>query len=79
MFEGDKTSIASFLVAARGLRYLDFHHVDTRPLPFNSRVRVADSRVGLHEVQDMKTLIQALEAMALKEWFRAEMGMDKGG
>ncbi|KAJ6577380.1 hypothetical protein B0H19DRAFT_1119568 [Mycena capillaripes] len=73
VFQGKKDSITAFLEGARSLRYLDFHHVATRPLP--SEVHIAGTKPGLREVEDMKTLIQTLEAIGLKEWFRTEIGM----
>ncbi|KAJ7183166.1 hypothetical protein C8R46DRAFT_509922 [Mycena filopes] len=76
VFEGEKTCIAAFLEGARSLRYLDFHHVSTRVLPPDPEVHIAGtSKAGLREVPDMKTLIQALEAVGLKDWFRTEMRM----
>ncbi|KAJ6468430.1 hypothetical protein C8R45DRAFT_1018733 [Mycena sanguinolenta] len=75
VIEGKKDSIVDFLAGARSLRYLDFHHVATRLLPSEPGQRIAGAKPGLHEVEDMKTLITVLEAIGMKEWFRAEMGM----
>ncbi|KAJ7242795.1 hypothetical protein B0H12DRAFT_1023569, partial [Mycena haematopus] len=75
VFEGKKDSIVAFLTAIRSLRYLDFRHVATRNLPAEPEMHIAGSKPGLHEVEDMKTLIKALDAIGLKEWFRAEMRM----
>ncbi|KAJ6496454.1 hypothetical protein C8R47DRAFT_973437 [Mycena vitilis] len=75
VFEGKKESISAFLEGARSLRYLDFHHVATRPLPSEPEAHITGTKPGLREVDDMKTLIQALDAIELKEWFRSEMGM----
>lgn len=61
-----------------GLRYLDFHHVDTQPFPISAPIRLAESRIGLREVSDMKALIDALDTLSLKSWFRTQMGMEKG-
>ena len=41
-------------------------------------MRIADARPGLHEVEDMNALIQAIDKLSLRPWFRAQMGMDKG-
>ncbi|KAJ7116406.1 hypothetical protein C8R44DRAFT_207706 [Mycena epipterygia] len=79
VFEGKKDAIADFLEGARSLRYLDFHHVATRPLPSQSEVRIAGRKQGLREVEDMKSLIQALENIGMKDWFRTEMGMSGPG
>lgn len=59
-----------------GLRYLEFHHVDTVLL--DATLRIADARPGLREVEDMNTLIKAIDKLSLKPWFRTQMGMDKG-
>ncbi|KAF8207153.1 hypothetical protein K438DRAFT_1576492 [Mycena galopus ATCC 62051] len=75
VFEGKKDNIVDFLEGARSLRYLDFHHVATRILPFEPEMHIAGTKPGLREVEDMKTLIKALEAIGMREWFRAEMGM----
>lgn len=77
MFEGKKDRIADFLEGARSLRYLDFHHVATQPL--EPDVHIAGTKPGLREVEDMKTLIQALESIGMKDWFRREMGMSGPG
>ncbi|PFH53120.1 hypothetical protein AMATHDRAFT_138207 [Amanita thiersii Skay4041] len=76
VFDGKKDCIKAFLENARSLRYLDFHHVHT--IPLNTELRIAGSQVGLCEVQDMTALIQALDRLDLKHWFRVQMGMDKG-
>jgi hypothetical protein len=60
-----------------GLRYLEFHHVDTVPLPVNTNHRLADGRIGLREVKDMSELVDALRGISMKEWFRQNMGMSK--
>ena len=59
-----------------GLRYLDFHHVDTKPLLIssNNKIRLADSKPGLHEVENMNELVKALDAIGEKGWFRQQMG-----
>lgn len=64
-------------VAYTVLRYLDFHHVDTQPISADVHGRLAQSKTGLHEVSDMKALIEALDMIALKSWFRIQMGMEK--
>ncbi|KAJ7746648.1 hypothetical protein B0H16DRAFT_1320986 [Mycena metata] len=74
VFEGRKDCITAFLEGARSLRYLDFHHVATRPV--EPEVHLAGtSKLGLREVEDTKSLIQALDVLGLKEWFRIEMRM----
>jgi len=78
VFDGDKEAIRTFLSNTRSLRYLDFHHVDTVPLPQQITHRVAGARIGLHEVKDMAELVQSLEDISMKEWFRLNMGMAKG-
>lgn len=62
-----------------GLRYLDFHHLDTKPLSINSnnKIRLADSKPGIHEVENMNELVKALDAIGEKEWFRQQMGMKR--
>jgi len=60
-----------------GLRYLDFHHVDTQPFPSGTRLRLAQAKIGLHEITDMRTLVDSLDQIGLKFWFRKEMGMAK--
>jgi len=57
---------------------LDFHHVDTVSLPQETKLRIADGRTGLQEVEDMAELIESLDAISMKEWFRQHMGMAKG-
>ncbi|RDB25945.1 hypothetical protein Hypma_006846 [Hypsizygus marmoreus] len=78
VFEGKKHAISSFLEAAKALRYLDFHHVDTQPLAPESQGHLAQAKIGLREVPDMKALIDELEKIGLKSWFRIHMGMEKG-
>ncbi|KIM40013.1 hypothetical protein M413DRAFT_190108 [Hebeloma cylindrosporum] len=78
VFDGERECIRTFLESARGLRYLDFHHVDTKPFPNAGSGRVADAKNGLREVSDMKELIRALDIVGEKEWFRRKMGMIKG-
>ncbi|KAF8223115.1 hypothetical protein L208DRAFT_1412396 [Tricholoma matsutake] len=77
VFEGEKESISTFLAGARGLHYLDFHHVDTQPFPSGVHLRLAESKIGLHEVVDMRALVNALDQIGLKSWFRKQMGMAK--
>ncbi|KAF8798947.1 hypothetical protein BYT27DRAFT_6884819 [Phlegmacium glaucopus] len=79
VFEGEQTAIKSFLENAKGLRYLDFHHLDTKPLSINSNnnVRLADSKLGLHEVENMNELVEALDTIGEKQWFRQQMGMTR--
>ncbi|KAJ3557495.1 hypothetical protein NP233_g11728 [Leucocoprinus birnbaumii] len=78
VFDGDKEAIRTFLSNARSLRYLDFHHVDTVTVPSQTTQRLANGRVGLREVNDMAELVQRLDEMSMKEWFRQNMGMAKG-
>ncbi|KAJ6570183.1 hypothetical protein DFH09DRAFT_917360 [Mycena vulgaris] len=78
VFEGKKDCITDFLEGARSLRYLDFHHVATRPLASEMHL-AGTTKPGLREVEDMKTLIQALDAIGMKDWFRLEMGMSGPG
>ncbi|KAG5645531.1 hypothetical protein DXG03_005806 [Asterophora parasitica] len=61
-----------------GLRYLQFQHVDTQPLESDTLGSLLQSKVGLHEVIDMRALVDALDAIGLKTWFRTQMEMDKG-
>jgi len=79
VFEGEQTAIKSFLENAKGLRYLDFHHLDTKPFIINSnnKIRLADSKPGLHEVENMNELVKALDAIGEKEWFKQQMGMKR--
>ncbi|KAL1741916.1 hypothetical protein HDZ31DRAFT_44415, partial [Schizophyllum fasciatum] len=77
VFRGTKYTISTFLENARALRYLDFHHVDTRPLSEVSNGFAGKMDYGLVEVEDMKALIHCLEKHGLKEWFRSEMGMSR--
>ncbi|KAJ7650684.1 hypothetical protein FB45DRAFT_23683 [Roridomyces roridus] len=73
VFQGKKECITAFLEGARSLRYLDFHHVATRPL--EEHQHFAGPKPGLREVDDMGSVIEALDAIGLKDWFRYEMGM----
>jgi hypothetical protein len=59
------------------LRYLDFHLVDTQPFPSDIHLRLTPSKFGLHEVVGMKALVDALDQIGLKPWFRKQMGMSK--
>ncbi|KAF5359291.1 hypothetical protein D9756_003323 [Leucocoprinus leucothites] len=78
VFDGEKQAIRSFLSNARSLRYLDFHHVDTVPIPLHISQRIANGRPGLHEASDMAELVERLDELLMKEWFRQNMGMTKG-
>jgi hypothetical protein len=57
-----------------GLRYLNFHHVDTQPYTSGTQ-HLAESKIGLHEVAGMRELVSALDLIGLKSWFRKQMGM----
>lgn len=61
-----------------GLRYLDFHHVDTKPVSGKGDLRLADGKYGLEELASTSELISKLDVMGEKEWFRKQMGMQKG-
>lgn len=74
VFDGQPQSIKDFLSHARGLRYLDFHHVATRHA-VEMEKRVADAEPGLHEVETMSDLVKAMERVSLKSWFRESLGM----
>ncbi|EFI27932.1 hypothetical protein CC1G_14423 [Coprinopsis cinerea okayama7 len=74
VFDGSQSSVKTFLANARGLRYLEYHHVDTTSLPDKSK-RVADGAPGLHEVEHVNTLVKAMDKVALKQWFRDNLGM----
>ncbi|KAF9485190.1 hypothetical protein BDN70DRAFT_678981 [Pholiota conissans] len=79
VFDGPQSSIKEFLEHARGLRYLDFHHVDTKPLNGGpTTTRLADGRVGLEEVKDTSELLRKLDGVGEREWFRRQIGMQKG-
>ncbi|KAG6850698.1 hypothetical protein H0H93_009856 [Arthromyces matolae] len=78
VFEGTRDSISTFLENVKGLRYLQFQHVDTKPMELHAQGRLAESKLGLIEVEDMRSLIEALDALDLKVWFRTAMMMDKG-
>ena len=67
-----------FWYFCKGLRYLNFHHVDTKLFPAAAG-RVADAEIGLQEVSDMKELIRVLDIVGEKEWFKRKMGMTQGG
>ncbi|KAK7032857.1 hypothetical protein R3P38DRAFT_2919321 [Favolaschia claudopus] len=75
VFEGKKDDISTFLQGVRSLRYLDFHHVATTPLSSELAGHVGGAKPGLREVEDMNTVIKALEELGMKEWFRSELGM----
>ncbi|KAL1680246.1 hypothetical protein EV122DRAFT_208284 [Schizophyllum commune] len=75
VFRGTKFTVSTFLENARALRYLDFHNVDTQPLPPPSSGFAEKMDYGLEEVADMKELIRRLDEHGLKDWFRREMGM----
>jgi len=79
VFEGEQIAVKAFLASAKGLRYLDFHHLDTKPLSINSnkKIRLADSKPGLHEVENMNEVVKALDAIGEKQWFREQMGMTR--
>ncbi|KII92927.1 hypothetical protein PLICRDRAFT_85735, partial [Plicaturopsis crispa FD-325 SS-3] len=72
--EAERESLSYFLEDARDLRYLEFHHVDTQPISPSSG-RVAGAKIGLREVANMREMVQALDAIGRKAWFRMEMGM----
>ncbi|KAF7312112.1 hypothetical protein MIND_00223500 [Mycena indigotica] len=75
--QGTKSAISAFLEAlVAGLRYLDFHHIATRPLNADVNLMI-NLKSGLVEVNRVKDLVQALESIGLKEWFRTEMHMGK--
>ncbi|KAF5327185.1 hypothetical protein D9619_004399 [Psilocybe cf. subviscida] len=76
VFDGERESIKVFLEHARGLRYLDFHHLDTKPLALG---RVADAKSGLQEVHSTSELVNRLESVREKDWFRVQMRMAKEG
>ncbi|KAJ7056615.1 hypothetical protein C8F01DRAFT_992749 [Mycena amicta] len=71
VFQGTQDAISNFLQGARSLRYLDFHHVSTRPCEPGPLT----SKPGLREVYEMRDLVQTLEEMGLKHWFLAELRM----
>ncbi|KAF7327447.1 hypothetical protein MKEN_00322800 [Mycena kentingensis (nom. inval.)] len=70
-------SINTFLHGVRSLRYLDFHHVATRPLSNPDASVFTGTKPGLREVNEMKELLQVLEVIGadFKQWFRSELGM----
>ncbi|KAF9048690.1 hypothetical protein BJ165DRAFT_1461759 [Panaeolus papilionaceus] len=76
VFDGTESSIKKFLQDARGLRYLDFHHVDTKSYGA-SKSRIIDGTPGLREVESMADIIDTLDKIGEKSWFRSEMGMTK--
>ncbi|KDR78893.1 hypothetical protein GALMADRAFT_64504 [Galerina marginata CBS 339.88] len=78
VFEGEQASIKRFLGNVRGLRYLDFHHVDTKPMPVSQTRRLAGAKNGLQELKDMSELVNVTECIGEKGWFRVQMGMSKG-
>jgi len=77
VFEGEQIAIKSFLENVKALRYLDFHHLNTKPLliNLNNNIRLADSKPGLREVENMNELVKALDMIGEKQWFRQQMGM----
>ncbi|KAF9561968.1 hypothetical protein CPC08DRAFT_707016 [Agrocybe pediades] len=79
VFDGEKESVKTFLEHARGLRYLDFHHVDTKPFTNDRGRRIADAKLGLSEVEDMNAMVSILDSIGEKDWFRSQMKMTKGG
>ncbi|KAF7773414.1 hypothetical protein Agabi119p4_5581 [Agaricus bisporus var. burnettii] len=78
VYDGEKDEIRTFLSNARSLRYLDFHHVDTVPLPEDTKTRIANGRIGLQDAEDMGELVKILDSVGMKHWFRQNMGMAKG-
>ncbi|TFK27151.1 hypothetical protein FA15DRAFT_653809 [Coprinopsis marcescibilis] len=79
VFDGSPQSIKMFLTHARGLRYLDFHHVATGPMPPNIASRVVSGTPGLHEVEGMNDIVQAMDVLQLKDWFRENLGLGGQG
>ncbi|KAF7317043.1 hypothetical protein HMN09_00438800 [Mycena chlorophos] len=75
VFHGTNDAVATFLAGVRSLRYLDFHHVATRP--FDSTQPPLSTKPGFQEVTDTKKVMEALEAIGLKDWFRSEMGLGR--
>ncbi|EIM87212.1 uncharacterized protein STEHIDRAFT_156199 [Stereum hirsutum FP-91666 SS1] len=94
--EGSQRGVEGFLRGARGLRYLEFHHLSTEPAfpRVTSRPSLADSsgtdmtstprimadlipgaRSGLHEVASMKEMVESMDTIGRKAWFREAMGM----
>ncbi|KAF9532599.1 hypothetical protein CPB83DRAFT_759293 [Crepidotus variabilis] len=82
VFDGESQAINTFLEHARGLRYLDFHHVDTKlfseNINFNQNSRLNNGEAGLREVESMNEMICRLEVLGLKDWFRLQLGMKTG-
>ncbi|KAH9481676.1 hypothetical protein JR316_0006203 [Psilocybe cubensis] len=78
VFDGPKESIKAFLELTKGLRYLDFRHVDTKPIKNERLLPNGDGSSGLQEVADMNELVNRLDRIGEKEWFREQMGMSKG-
>ncbi|KJA26355.1 hypothetical protein HYPSUDRAFT_133107 [Hypholoma sublateritium FD-334 SS-4] len=78
IFHGTKESNKTFLEHAKGLRYLDFRHVDTKSFTRNGDLRLADGKHGLEEVTNTSDLVVKLDLLGEKEWFRKKMGMQKG-
>ena len=70
----------SHSLRSAGLRYLNFHHLDTKPLliSMSNKTRLADSKPGIHEVDSMNELVKALDTIGEKQWFRQQMGMTRG-
>jgi hypothetical protein len=52
--------------------------VDTKIFCESSENRLADGRIGLEEVKDTNDLVRRLDIVGEKEWFRRQMGMQKG-
>jgi hypothetical protein len=41
--------------------------------------RVADAHLGLHDVATMNELVEAMDRVSLKAWFREHLGMSGPG
>lgn len=62
----------------QGLRYLDFHHLDTKLFSEDASLRLAAGKNGLDEIESTNDIVVKLQTIGEKEWFRKEMGMQKG-
>ncbi|KAF8802525.1 hypothetical protein BYT27DRAFT_7112265, partial [Phlegmacium glaucopus] len=76
----EQNVINLFLEITKGLRYLDFHHLDTKSLStnLNNNIRLANSKLGLHEGENMNKLVKVLNTIGEKQWFRKQIGMTRG-
>lgn len=66
------------LSPSQGLKYLEFHHVADDPAP-PARLLEGEAKDGLVEVEDVKNLLEVVDRLGRRDWFRESIGMSGGG